>query len=102
MSATHVNAHPSLFDRIFRNPSTGDIVIAQVPNLPLWIFLATTAVRLALHPHGAAGTAVSIVGGLALLWWSIGEIGWGASLFRRILGGVVLAGLVVSWAGRLL
>ena len=44
--------------------------------------------RLAFHPSGGVGTAVSIVAGVALLWWAIGEIGWGDSLFRRILGGV--------------
>ena len=91
----------NLFDRVFRNPETGDVVIAQFPNLPLWIFLAATVVRVGFHPDGGLGTVVSVAGGLALLWWSVLEIGWGDSLFRRLLGAVVLVGLVVSWAGRL-
>lgn len=83
-------------DRVFRDPKTGKVVIAQPPNLPLWIFLAATAVRLVAHPAGTAGTAVSVVAGLALAWWSVAEIGWGDSLFRRALGAVVLAGMVGS------
>ncbi|HUP87361.1 MAG TPA: hypothetical protein VM143_17035 [Acidimicrobiales bacterium] len=100
-SCPAVSPSPSLFDRIFRNPKSGDVVIAQLPNVPLGIYLAATAARLALHPRGTMGTIVSIVGALALAWWAVGEIGWGESLFRRLLGAVVLAGVVVSWAGRL-
>ena len=85
--------------RFFRNPQTGEVVIAQPPNLPLWIFLAATVVRIVVHPHGAAGTAVSIVGAIALAWWAILEITKGESPFRRVLGAVVLVTMVV---GRLL
>ena len=28
----------------FRNPDTGELAIAQAPNVPLWAFLAATAV----------------------------------------------------------
>lgn len=89
-------ADRSLFDKIFRNPDTGELAIIQVPNLPLIVFLVATAVRMAFHPHGTAGTAVSIVSGVALGIWSIDEIARGDSLFRRILGGVVLVMMVVG------
>jgi hypothetical protein len=80
----------------FRNPETREIVVAQPPNLPLWIFTVATATRLVFHPHGGVGTAVSVVGGVALAWWAIDEIIRGESPFRRTLGGVVLAGMVLS------
>jgi hypothetical protein len=83
----------------FRNPESGEIVVGQVPNLPLWIFLAATAVRLLFHPDGTAGTVVSIVSTVAIVVWSLIEIAAGSSPFRRVLGGVVL---LVVLAGLLL
>ena len=81
----------SLFGRFFRNPETGQWTIVQIPNVPLAIYLVATFVRLALHPRGATGTALSVVGGLGLAWWSVDEIVRGDSPFRRLLGAVVLA-----------
>ena len=89
------------FDRLFRNPATGRVVIAQPPNVPLWLFIGATGARLAFRPAGSIAMAVSVVGALALGWWSVAEIGWGESLFRRLLGGVVLVGLVAGWVMRL-
>jgi hypothetical protein len=94
--ASNVTAHQSPFSRFFRNPETGEVVIAQVPNLPLIVFFVATAARLLFHPHGAVGMAVSVVSGLALAWWSVDEILRGDSPFRRVLGGVVLVGMIVS------
>jgi len=83
----------------FRDSDTGRIVIAQAPNLPLWAYLAATAVRLVFHPDGTAGTVVTIVSTAALIVWSLLEIAAGSSPFRRVLGSVVLlavlAGLLV-------
>jgi hypothetical protein len=90
------DADRSLFDKVFRNPDTGELAIVQVPNLPLIVFLVATAVRMAFHPHGTAGTAVSVVSAVALGIWSIDEIARGDSLFRRVLGGVVLVTMVVG------
>ena len=78
----------------FRNPDTGEIVVAQVPNLPLWIFLAATAFRLLVHPTGTAGTVVSIVSTAAIVVWALIEIAAGSSPFRRVLGAVVLLGVL--------
>jgi hypothetical protein len=41
-----------------------------------------------------------VVGTVALLAWSVDEVLRGVNPFRRILGGVVLAGLVVSFVVR--
>jgi hypothetical protein len=85
-----------MFDRVCRNPDTGDVAIAQRPNLPLSAFLASLALRLAFHPQGALGAAVSIVGTLSLVVWAVLEVTRGDSLFRRVLGTVVLVSLAVN------
>src|SRR5689334_9766408 len=92
--ATPTSAHRSPVSRFFRNPDTGEVVVAQWPNLPLWSFLVASAVRMVLHPDGTAGTALSIVSGVAIIVWSVLEIAQGASPFRRVLGGVVLLTVV--------
>jgi hypothetical protein len=90
----------SAVSRFFRNPRTGDVVVAQMPNMPLWVFLAATAVRVLFRPDGSVGTLVSIVGTAGLVVWAGLEIARGDSPFRRVLGVVVLlatvAGLVCS------
>jgi hypothetical protein len=91
--------HRSAIDRFFRNPETDEIVVVQAPNVPLWIFLAATAVRLLFHPAGTAGTVVSVVATVAIVVWAVIEIVAGSSPFRRVLGAVVL---VLTLAGLLL
>lgn len=86
----------SALSRFFRNPETGEVVVAQLPNLPLAVFLAATAVRLVLSPEGTAGTVVSVVGTAGLAWWAADEILRGDSPFRRVLGAVVLATVVAG------
>lgn len=83
--------------RFFRNPKTGRIVVAQRPNLPLWIFLAATAIRLLIKPDGLAGATVSTIATGALLLWATLEITRGESAFRRALGTVVVLVTVVGW-----
>lgn len=97
MSDATVSPPHRAFDWLFRDRETGKIVIAQLPNAPLAIFLVAAAIRAVLHPHGAVGTAVSIVASLALLWWSVDEIVRGVNPFRRILGAVVLVVIVVGF-----
>jgi len=85
----------SVFDRFFRNAETGDLAIAQWPNLPLAAFLGATALRLAFHPAGAAEAVITVVARVSLAWWSVDEVLRGDSPFRRLLGTVVLVALVV-------
>lgn len=86
-------AHPS---RFFRNPRTGDLVVAQMPNIPLWIYLAATATRLVFRPGGTFGTLVSIVATASILVWAAAEVARGDSPFRRVLGAVVLVMVVAG------
>jgi hypothetical protein len=86
----------SAASRFFRNPRTGDVVVAQMPNMPLWVFLAATAVRVLFRPDGSVGTLVSIVGTAGLVVWACLEIARGDSPFRRVLGVVVLLATVAG------
>jgi hypothetical protein len=88
--------HRSAVSRFFRNPETGAVVVAQPPNLPLWVWLVSTAVRMVLSPDGALGVVLSVVGTLALLAWAALELTRGDSPFRRVLGAVVLVAVVAG------
>ena len=80
----------------FRNPETGDVVVAQLPNVPLGLFLTATVLRLLLSPHGTLGTAVSALGTGSLAVWALLEIARGDSPFRRVLGGLVLLATAIG------
>src|ERR1700730_11687474 len=86
----------SMFGRFFRNRGTGELAIVEFPNLPLAIFLVATGLRLLIHPHGTVATAMSVVAGAGLVWWSVDEIARGDSPFRRVLGGAVLASFLLG------
>jgi len=86
----------SAVSRFFRNPETGDIVVAQWPNLPLWVFLAASLVRRLFRLDGTLGTLVSVVATVSLVMWAVLEVARGDSPFRRVLGAVVLVATAVG------
>ncbi|MDT7539486.1 MAG: hypothetical protein QOI82_3071 [Actinomycetota bacterium] len=96
MSPTDTQHHSAL-SRFFRNPETGDVVVAQPPNPPLLVWLAATLIRLVFHPHGALGTALTVIAAVSLVVWSLLEIARGESPFRRVLGAVVLVAIVLGF-----
>lgn len=100
MSSITTPQRHSPVSRFFRNPKSGDVVVAQMPNVPLWLFLAATAARALLHPTGAAGTGISIVAALSLAVWAVLEIARGESPFRRVLGAIVLVGSLLGYVLR--
>ena len=75
----------------FRNRKTGDITIAQAPNLVLWIVIVAAVLRWVWHPSGTAATALDVVFKGGLIVWSLGEIFRGVNPWRRCLGAGVLA-----------
>lgn len=91
--ATHVGGRHGIRS-FFEDPRTGKIVIWEMPNVPLWIWIASMVVS--RFVTGTAHTIVAGVGTAALVVWSVLEIWKGDSPFRRVLGGVVLAGLVAG------
>jgi hypothetical protein len=89
-------------DRFFRNPDTGRLAVVQVPNLPLVLFLVLRGIELVLSPEGWVADVLHWGGTAALTWWSVDEVARGSSPFRRVLGALVLAYVVVSTALALL
>lgn len=88
-------------DWFFRSRETGKVVIVQVPNLPLALFLLLRGAQALLSPDGAVGSALHWTGTAALLWWSVDELLRGVNPFRRLLGAATL-GYVVATAARAL
>ena len=87
----------SALSRFFRNPETGEVVVAQPPNAPLLVWLTATLIRLIFSPAGVLGTVLAVVATVSLVIWSLLEIARGESPFRRVLGGVVLLGMVLGY-----
>ena len=83
---------------LFRNRQTGEITVAQAPNAALIIFLVAALVQHAFNIHGTVGTGLAVVSTGALAVWSADELMRGVNPFRRLLGAVVLAGIVASLA----
>lgn len=81
---------------VFEDRTTGRIVIAQWPNLPLWLFVAAAAVRRLATPEGTVGTVVDAIALAALVWWAVDEIVRGVNPWRRFLGATVLVGAMVT------
>ncbi len=71
---------------MFRNRATGEITIAQFPNAPLWIYLATVVARWPLPADGTARLVNSWIGVTALAWWALDEVIRGVNPWRRLLG----------------
>ena len=86
----------SAVDWLFRNPTTGRLVIAQPPNAPLWLFLAASVTRRLADPSGLPGTLLDGAAAVGLVWWAGDEMARGDSRFRRLLGAVVLAAFVLG------
>jgi hypothetical protein len=91
---------PQPFEWLFRNRRTGGLTIAQVPNVPLWVFLGAVLVRAVVDPNGGLRTALDTVAGVALAGWAIDEIVRGVNPWRRILGAGVLVLAAISWTTR--
>ena len=85
-----------VLDWLFRDRGTGRYVVGQWPNLALGTWIVCAVIRSVFDPTGVQRSVLAWVGGLALLVWAVDEIARGVNPFRRIVGGVVLLGLVVS------
>jgi len=91
----------SLIDWWFCDRRTGRIVVAQVPNLPILLWLGTlVAQRLATVDSGMQ-LALAWAGTVFLTWWAVDEFARGVNPFRRLLGLVGCAAVVAIIVGRL-
>jgi hypothetical protein len=85
-----------VIDWALRDRRTGRIVVAQWPNTPLIVWMAVSVVLALSDPDGRWGLALRVVATVALSWWAVDEIARGVNPWRRLLGTVVLAGVMVS------
>lgn len=75
-------------DTFFRDTS-GRLVLAQLPNPAIWVFMVATVLR--WSPYDARDAELRWIGSGALIVWGLDELTRGASPFRRVLGLAVLA-----------
>ncbi|HSL57137.1 MAG TPA: hypothetical protein VK866_04775 [Acidimicrobiales bacterium] len=80
----------------FRDRTSGELVVAQAPNAPILVFIAAWAVRRIADPEGALDRVLDITGTVALVVWALDEVVRGVNPWRRLLGTVVLVGLVIT------
>jgi hypothetical protein len=85
-----------VIDWMLEDRRTGERTLFQKPNPPLLVWLATVVIRWVVHPHGTAGTVLDVVGTVALVVWAGDEVARGVNPARRLLGALVLVGLLVS------
>jgi hypothetical protein len=81
-------------DWLFRDRRTGEICVAQFPNVALWIVISAIVLRLFVPDDEGAHTLLDVIAAGALAWWSVDEIVRGVNPWRKLLG-VVGAGFVV-------
>lgn len=86
-----------LLKTVFQD-DTGQYVTGQPPNIPVYLMLAGF-VGSRVVTQGAWHEIFSFVLIGSLFTWAYLEIAYGASLFRRVLGGVVMIGACASFVG---
>jgi hypothetical protein len=84
------------FDWLFRSRDNGRVTVIQWPNFLLWIVIAADGGAALWHPSGTVGGIVHWTGRAAVSLWSLDEIGRGVNPFRRLLGAVILARVVLA------
>ena len=71
-------------------------VVAQFPNLPLWVWLVATIVS--KLTSGTAESVALAIGVVALTAWAYLELSEGVNWFRRLLGVAALIYIVIRLA----
>ncbi|MBW4661481.1 MAG: hypothetical protein KME15_22645 [Drouetiella hepatica Uher 2000/2452] len=83
----------SLFDRTFRD-GEGNIVLGQMPNLPILVWFAATLLKIVLTSGNLYAGLDAIAFG-SLFTWAWQELFQGVNYFRQSLGLTVLVGAIV-------
>ncbi|HLO49795.1 MAG TPA: hypothetical protein VK211_15370 [Kamptonema sp.] len=84
----------TLFDKVFRD-SEGKIVLAQMPNPPLIVWIVASLLKLILTT-GKINLGLDLIAFGSLFTWAWEELFQGVNYFRRALGLLVLVGLI-AW-----
>ncbi|MDB5181474.1 MAG: hypothetical protein JWP13_237 [Candidatus Saccharibacteria bacterium] len=85
---------------LFRDLTTrrGNFVIAEVPNLPLIIFMISVVLSVAIYP-GFVQKTFAVIAFVSLLYWGFQEFRGGRSRFRKLLG---ILGMIAAVGATLL
>jgi hypothetical protein len=84
----------TLFDQVFRD-SEGEIVLAQMPNPPLIVWIVASLLTM-IFTTGKINLGLEIIAFGSLFTWAWEELFQGVNYFRRVLGFLVLVGLIGS------
>jgi len=84
----------TLVDKTFRD-SNGNIVLAQMPNLPLIVWIVASLLAL-IFTTGKINTVLDVLANGSLFTWAWLELFQGVNYFRRALGLIVLTGIIAS------
>jgi hypothetical protein len=82
------------FDRILKNKD-GKVVLWQNPNLPLWGWVIFSVLGV-VFKHGNLHSGFQYLGKASLFTWAYLEIRSGESMFRRALGLLIMAGILIG------
>jgi hypothetical protein len=85
----------------FTSRVDGQIVVAQLPNPALGVWLAATLWRFVGDPTGQARSILDGIAMGALLVWALDELIRGVNPFRRALGLLVLIPTLVGTISRI-
>jgi hypothetical protein len=84
----------TFFNQVFRD-SEGKIVLAQMPNLPLIVWIVASLLKILLTT-GKINIGLDVLAFGSLFTWAWEELFQGVNYFRRALGFLVLFGLIAS------
>ncbi len=82
------------FDRAFKD-SSGQVVLAQTPNLPLIVW-GITSLLMIIFTAGKINVGLNAIAFGALFTWAWEELFQGVNYFRRALGLLVMISMIVS------
>lgn len=81
-------------ERLFQD-KTGEYVVGQAPNIPVYMILFSFLAK-TLLPMGGLQNLAAFTLSSSIFLWAYLEIVYGESVFRRLLGAAGMIGLLVS------
>jgi hypothetical protein len=84
----------TLVDKTFRD-SNGEIVVVQMPNLPLIVWIVASLLAL-IFTSGKINTVLDVLANGSLFTWAWMELFQGVNYFRRALGLTVFIAIIAS------
>ncbi|MEO8104771.1 MAG: hypothetical protein ABI602_00340 [Candidatus Saccharibacteria bacterium] len=86
---------PNLWDKIWRDKQgAGKIVIFQLPNWPLLLWLGLMVIP--QFAKGQLSSGATIAASVVIIIWGVWELTKGDNYFRRSLGAVVILFSIAS------